>query len=68
MGVSQTLNVDNKYNNRVIELLKATHSKETAHSHAVVNQQFDKTDSVHHQSIQQGLLQGTHLHIAYILL
>lgn len=64
--MSRTLDVDNTYINRVIELLKAVHSEEMGHSHAVVNQQFDKTDSIHHQRIQQGLLQGTNLYEAYI--
>lgn len=50
-----------QYINPVIELLKAIHSEEMGHGHAVVNQQFDKTDSVHHQRIQQGLLQRTNL-------
>lgn len=54
------------YINRVIELLKAVHSEEMGHSHAVVNQQFDKTDSIHHQGIQQGLLQGPNLFVAYV--
>lgn len=65
-GVSQTLAADNTYINRVIELLKAVHGEEMGHSHAVVNQQLDKTDSIHHQRIQQGLLQGTNLEGACI--
>lgn len=51
--------------NRVVELLETIHSEEATHSHAVVNQQLYKADAVHHQSIQHGLFQGTHLGTAH---
>lgn len=45
----------------VIELLQARYCQEVLHGHAVLNEQLHKTDTVHQQSVQHGMLQGPHL-------
>lgn len=56
------IKVISEYNYSVVELLKAIYGEKAAHRQAVIDQQFDKTDAVHHQRIQHGLFQGPHLH------